>query len=46
MATSFEVTEPGELLKFLFARMPEKSRTAVKSLLASECVTVAAQTRR
>ena len=36
----FEATEPAELLKFLFARMPDRSRTAVKSLLAHRLITV------
>src|SRR5438270_852249 len=44
MPACFEVTEPTELLKFLFARMPEKSRTAVKSLLAHGLISVDNQT--
>ena len=34
------VAEPGELLKFLIAQMPEKSRSAVKSLLEHRQVAV------
>lgn len=37
---SVKVTEPGELMNFLVARFPEKSRTAIKSLLAHKQVTV------
>jgi 23S rRNA pseudouridine1911/1915/1917 synthase len=37
---SFEVTEPARLLAFLLARMPERSRTTVKSLLAQGQVSV------
>ena len=40
MATRFNVTEPTTLLPFLFARMPERSRTTVKSLLAHRQITV------
>ncbi|MDB6023155.1 MAG: pseudouridylate synthase [Pedosphaera sp.] len=39
-SNAFEVTEPAELLKFLFAQMPDRSRTAVKSLLAHRQVSV------
>jgi len=44
MPNCFEVTEPTELLKFLFASMPEKSRAAVKSLLAHRLVSVDGET--
>ena len=40
MATTFEVTEPGELLKFLFASFPDKSRASVKSLLTHRLISV------
>src|SRR5438270_2813938 len=40
MPASFEVTEPMELLKLLVVRMPDKSRTAIKSLLARGLVSV------
>src|SRR6266550_4678311 len=40
MPVFFAVTERAELLKFLLARMPAKSRTAVKSLLAHHLVSV------
>jgi len=40
MPVLFEVTEPAELLKFLLTRMPDKSRTAVKSLLVHHLVSV------
>ncbi|MGE5447293.1 MAG: RluA family pseudouridine synthase [Bacteroidales bacterium] len=35
-----KVTESGELMNFLIARFPEKSRSAIKSLLAHKQVTV------
>lgn len=35
-----KVTEAGELMNFLIARFPEKSRTTIKSLLAHKQVTV------
>lgn len=35
-----KVTEPAELMNFLIARFPEKSRTTIKSLLAHKQVTV------
>lgn len=35
-----KVTEPAELMNFLVARFPEKSRTTIKSLLAHKQVTV------
>lgn len=38
--TRFQVAEPGELLKFLLAKMPERSRTSVKALLTHGRVTV------
>jgi 23S rRNA pseudouridine1911/1915/1917 synthase len=38
--TRFQVAEPAELLKFLLARMPERSRTSVKSLLTHGRVAV------
>ena len=44
MPASFEVTEPMELLKLLVVRMPDKSRTAIKSLLARGLVSVDDQT--
>ncbi len=37
---SLEVTEPARLLEFLHARLPHKSRNALKSLLAHQAVTV------
>lgn len=40
MPTHFQVTEPAALLPFLLARMPERSRTAIKSLLANRLVSV------
>ncbi len=40
MPTHFEVTEPATLLPFLLARMPERSRTAIKALLANRLVSV------
>lgn len=40
MPAYFEVTEPTGLLLFLLARMPERSRTAVKSLLRDRHVSV------
>jgi 23S rRNA pseudouridine1911/1915/1917 synthase len=40
MPTHFEVTEPAALLPFLLAKMPERSRTAVKALLANRLVSV------
>jgi 23S rRNA pseudouridine1911/1915/1917 synthase len=44
--TRFQVAEPAELLKFLRAKMPERSRTSVKSLLAHSLVAVDGQTVR
>ncbi|MCX6904054.1 MAG: RluA family pseudouridine synthase [Verrucomicrobia bacterium] len=40
MPADFEVTESSGLLQFLLARMPEKSRTSVKSLLNHRLVSV------
>jgi len=40
----FQVTEPMGLLKFLLAQMPEKSRTAVKSLLEQRQIAVGGET--
>jgi 23S rRNA pseudouridine1911/1915/1917 synthase len=40
----FEVTEPGELLKFLIAKLPDRSRSSVKSLLANGMVLVNGET--
>ena len=40
MPAHFEVTEPAGLLLFLLARMPERSRTAVKCLLRDRHVSV------
>jgi 23S rRNA pseudouridine1911/1915/1917 synthase len=40
----FAVTEPTELLKFLYAQMPEKSRAAVKSLLERRQISVDGET--
>jgi 23S rRNA pseudouridine1911/1915/1917 synthase len=40
MPVLFKVTEPAELLRFLLTRMPDKSRTAVKSLLVHHLVSV------
>jgi 23S rRNA pseudouridine1911/1915/1917 synthase len=40
MPICFEVTESTELLKFLFASMPEKSRAAVKSILERGLVSI------
>lgn len=37
---ALKVTEPSELLQFLIAKLPEKSRTTVKSMLAHKVVTV------
>jgi 23S rRNA pseudouridine1911/1915/1917 synthase len=39
-----QVAEPAELLKFLFAQLPEKSRSAVKSLLTHRQITVDGET--
>ncbi len=41
--TGFEVAEPTELLKFLLGAMPDRSRTAVKALLAHGLVFVEGQ---
>ena len=40
MPTHFKVTKPSGLLEFLLASMPERSRTAVKSLLEHRLVSV------
>ncbi len=37
---ALKVTEPTELMKFLIAKFPEKSRTTIKSMLAHKQVTV------
>lgn len=37
---ALKVTGPSELLQFLIAKFPEKSRTAIKSLLAHKQITV------
>jgi 23S rRNA pseudouridine1911/1915/1917 synthase len=44
MPICFEVTESTELLKFLFASMPEKSRAAVKSILKRRLVSIDGET--
>jgi 23S rRNA pseudouridine1911/1915/1917 synthase len=44
MPICFEVTESTELLKFLFASMPEKSRAGVKSILERRLVSVDGET--
>jgi 23S rRNA pseudouridine1911/1915/1917 synthase len=43
MPANFNVTDATELLKFLFAQMPEKSRASVKALLAHRLVLVDGQ---
>lgn len=42
----FSVTEPDELMKFLIARMPDKNRNNIKSLLANKQVIVDGQAVR
>lgn len=42
--TRFHVTEPAELLKFLLAKMPARSRTSVKALLTNSLVAVDGET--
>ncbi len=37
---ALKVTAPSELLQFLIEKFPEKSRTAIKSLLAHKQITV------